>query len=46
VAIEDQVDEYGLSLNALAESYAHNTIRIKRNCQNNNLIILTDNACG
>lgn len=31
VANEEQVDEYGLSLNALAKSYAHNTIRIKRN---------------
>lgn len=31
VANEEQVDEYGLSLNVLAKSYAHNTIRIKRN---------------
>ena len=29
--MKKQADEYGLSLNALAKSYAHNTIRIKRN---------------
>lgn len=38
IASEDQIDEYELSLNALAESYAHNTIRIKENCQNKNLV--------
>ena len=37
IASEDQIDEYELSLNVLAESYAHNTIRIKENCQNKNL---------
>ena len=32
--------EYGLSLNALVESYAHNTIRIKENCHGRSLIVL------
>jgi hypothetical protein len=41
---EDQIDEYGLSLNALAENYAHNTIKIKENCQNKNLIIIIDSV--
>ena len=40
VGEEQIVKEYGSSLNALAKSYAHNTIRIKRSCQKRNMIIL------
>jgi hypothetical protein len=36
--------KYGSSLNALAKSYAHNTIRIKRSCQKRNMIILIDSG--
>jgi len=38
IAGEDQIDEYEFLLNALDESYAHNTIRIKENYQNKNLV--------
>jgi hypothetical protein len=31
---------YGLSLNALVESYTHNTIMIKESCQGRSLIVL------
>jgi len=44
VANEVQMDEYGLSLNSLVVSYTHNTIRIKGNCQNKNLIILINSG--
>ena len=40
----EQVDEYGLSLNALADNDTYNTIRIKGNCQGQNLIILIDSG--
>jgi hypothetical protein len=40
----DQVDEYGMSLNALADSDTYNTIRIKGNCQGQNLVILIDSG--
>jgi len=40
----DQVDEYGISLNALADSDTYNTIRIKGNCQRQNLVILIDSG--
>jgi hypothetical protein len=40
----DQIDEYGLSLNALADNDTYNTIRIKGNCQGQNLIILIDSG--
>ena len=40
----DQVDEYGMSLNALADNNTYNTIKIKENCQGQNLIILIDSG--
>ena len=40
----DQVDEYGMSLNVLADSDTYNTIRIKGNCQGQNLVILIDSG--
>ncbi|XP_011047148.1 PREDICTED: uncharacterized protein LOC105141587 [Populus euphratica] len=38
------IDEFGLSLNALAENDTYNTIRIKGNCQDKDLIILIDSG--
>ena len=38
------IDEFGLSLNALAENDTYNTIRIKGNCQGRDLIILIDSG--
>jgi hypothetical protein len=38
------IDEFGLSLNALAENDAYNTIKIKGNCQGRDLIILIDSG--
>lgn len=43
IANEHQEDEYDLSLNTFVDSCAHNTIRIKKNYQNKNLLILVDN---
>jgi hypothetical protein len=39
---EDGIEENGLSLNATAENYVDNTIRIKGSCQGEELIILID----
>jgi hypothetical protein len=44
MAEEDPMDEYVLSLNALTKSYNHNTIKVKGNYQNKNLIIFIDNG--
>ena len=38
------IDEFGLSLNALAENDTYNTIRIKGNCQGRDLIIFIDSG--
>ncbi|XP_073268339.1 uncharacterized protein [Populus alba] len=38
------IDEFGLSLNALAKNDTYNTIRIKGNCQGRDLIFLIDNG--
>jgi hypothetical protein len=43
IANKHQKDEYDLSLNTFVDSCAHNTIRIKKNYQNKNLLILVDN---
>lgn len=42
INVED-IEEYGLSLNVMAENYAHNTIRIKGSYIGRNLVILFDN---
>jgi len=36
----EDIKEYGLSLNALVESYAHNTIRIRESYLGKKLVIL------
>jgi UDP-N-acetylmuramate-alanine ligase len=40
---EDHIEEYDFSLNALEESYAHHTIRIKKSYYGRDLVILIDN---
>lgn len=42
INVED-IEEYGPSLNVMAENYAHNTIRIKGSYIGRNLVILFDN---
>ena len=44
MAPDSKIEEYGLSLNALADNYAHNTIRIKGSYQGRDLIILIDSG--
>jgi hypothetical protein len=41
---DDKIKEYGLSLNALVDSYTNNTIMIKYSCQGRNITILIDNG--
>jgi len=41
---ESKIEEYGLSLNALVESYAHNTKRIKGSCQGRDIVISIDSG--
>ena len=41
---DDKIKEYGLSLNALVDSYTNNTIMIKYSCQGRNITILIDNS--
>jgi hypothetical protein len=41
---DDKIKEYGLSLNALVDSYTNNTIMIKYSCQGRNISILIDNG--
>lgn len=43
-ALNMEIRGYGFSLNALARSYAHNTIRTEGCCQGRNLIVLIDNG--
>jgi hypothetical protein len=40
----EDIEEYGLSLNALAESYTHNTIRIRGSYLGKTLVILIVNG--
>jgi hypothetical protein len=44
LAPDSKIEEYGLSLNALADNYAHNTIRIRGSYQGRDLIILIDSG--
>ena len=44
IAPDSKIEEYGLSLNALADNYAHNTIRIRGSYQSRDLIILIDSG--
>jgi len=41
---ESKIEEYGLSSNALVESYAHNTKRIKGSCQGRDIVISIDSG--
>ena len=41
---DSKIKEYGLSLNALANNYAHNTIRIRGSYQGRDLIILIESG--
>lgn len=41
--MNSQINELGLSLNALTDNDTYNTIWIKGNCQGQNLIILINN---
>jgi hypothetical protein len=41
---DDKIKEYGLSLNALVDSYTNNTIMIKYSYQGRNITILIDNG--
>jgi len=44
MAPDSKIEEYGLSLNALADNYAHNTIQIRGSYQDRDLIILIDSG--
>ena len=41
---DNKIEEYGLSLNALADNYANNTIRIRCSYQGKELVILIDSG--
>lgn len=41
---DDKIKEYGLSLNALVDSYTNNIIMIKYFCQGRNITIVIDNG--
>jgi hypothetical protein len=44
MAPDSKIEEYGLSLNALADNYAHNTKQIRGSYQGRDLIILIDSG--
>jgi len=44
LALDNKIKEYGLSLKALADNYAHTTIRIRGSYQGKELIILIESG--